>query len=194
MSKKKNKKNKVTGNGSTFPEVKTSDVKKMEKIEVDAAKKTQTKNLIQRLINHETFPLISEEAIKFFAKDSGIKEKTLGAFAGRIQKFYEVVAKKKIGKSKNVEAELENKVRDVVMTVAEAVASKSGKKKPVFEKFHVSKVSKHKKKDKKSGETKEEIIARGKVFVEIDSKPYYIYWDYRDGQIYSGGELFEPTS
>jgi hypothetical protein len=178
---KKNKGNKTEEvNGKKIITPKTE-----KEITVDTAKKAQTIDIVNKLCLDKDFPKISQITIESLAKTYGVAEKSVTLFADRLKKFYTVVAKKKEKKGKALETELNDLVKESTLTMAIALATKLFKTTATLVKIIVTKKSNVK-----------NMNACGKAFFSLGNtnKEYFMYWEYRNGNVFAGSTLHEKTS
>lgn len=175
---KKNKANRVQNvNGNDA-------VKKERKpIVIDNAKKEKAVNIINTMITDATFPKLVKVQTDLIASTFKVNEKTIAAFAVRLQKFVETISRgKKIKKGKEVSEDINKQIVEISSETANRMSNKLLKSPVIFKELIILKKT-------KDGN------AYGKAIFTLKSnqKEYFLCWDYKMEDLFVGSTLHEYT-
>jgi hypothetical protein len=150
-------------------------------VEIDAVKKEKAFKIIGTILESADFPKVAPDAAKI-SKQFEVPEKKITFVCKRLEALVKSLASKSKKKSKSLEKELEINVQDITSSMASVLAAKD-RTVAKFVRVQVTKQSSKKNKN-----------ACGKAHFSLgNGKDVYLYWEYREGQIYSGGVLHELT-
>ena len=178
-------KNKKGNNGNQNQNQKAPEkkVRKERKpIIIDDVKKAGARLLLTDLVNNETFPKFTDEAIKKIADFRKMNEKTLKVFCIRLTKFVETISRGKQAKKKEVGEDLKKQIIEIASETANRMSQRLMKTAVGFKELLVLKKSK-------------DTNAFGRaIFISAkDKKEYFLSWDYKNEDLFVGSTLHEYT-